>query len=202
MLVPPKAGDGRPLIAFGRWSYFTERETQIICNRVLLDDPRKARGHIQISRSEIWNTVKQPRILQHVFLTLVSMSGFQGLTQYTPSMIKSLGFGAIRANALASIPVYCGIVWLTILSLASYVSINLLRCQIAHAAIGMGPTTVDRSCCSPLPGMSSPTSACGQPHTPPGSGTGTVSSPWPMSPIAACSMFYRVLTLEWLLTQY
>ncbi|KAJ5308543.1 hypothetical protein N7476_009199 [Penicillium atrosanguineum] len=119
LFVPPKVGDGRALIGFGRWNYFTERESQIIRNRVLLDDPRKARGHIQISRSDIWNTVKQPRILQHVFLTLVSMSGFQGLTQYTPTMIKSLGFSAIRANALASVPVYCGIVWLTALSFAS-----------------------------------------------------------------------------------
>lgn len=121
LLVPPNVGDGRPLISFGRWSYFTERESHIIRNRVLLDDPRKAKGHIQISRSDIWKTLKQPRIMQHVFLTLVSMSGFQGLTQYTPSLIKSLGFSAIRANALASVPVYCSIVWLTILSVGAYV---------------------------------------------------------------------------------
>lgn len=119
LLVPPKAGDGRPLIAFGRWSYFSERESHIIRNRVLLDDPRKAEGHIQITWSDIAKTLKQPRIMQHVFITLVSMSGFQGLTQYTPSMIKSLGFGAIKANALTSVPVYCSIVWLTILSFAA-----------------------------------------------------------------------------------
>lgn len=59
--------------------------------------------------------------MQHVFLTLVAMSGFQGLTQYTPSMIKSMGFSAIRANALAAVPVYCGIVWLTVLSVGAYV---------------------------------------------------------------------------------
>jgi len=121
LLVPPSAGDGRALIGMGRWNYFSERETQIIRNRVLLDDPQKARGQIQISRSDIWHTVCQPRILQHAFLTLVSMSAFQGLTQYTPSLIKSLGFGAVRANALASVPVYCSIVWLTILAYMSYV---------------------------------------------------------------------------------
>ncbi|KAJ5280654.1 hypothetical protein N7478_006026 [Penicillium angulare] len=119
LLIPPKAGDGRPLIAFGRWSYFTERESHIIRNRVLLDDPRKARGHIQISGSDIWKTVKQPRIMQHVLLTLVAMSGLQGLTQYTPSMIKLIGFSSVKANALASVGVYCGIVWLTILSFFS-----------------------------------------------------------------------------------
>lgn len=119
LLVPPAAGDGRPLISFGRWSYFTERESHIIRNRVLLDDPLKAKGHIQISGSDIWQTVKQPRILQHVFVTLVSMTGFNGLTQYTPSMIKGLGFGAVRANALASVPVYCSMIWLIVLSLAA-----------------------------------------------------------------------------------
>ncbi|GLI81670.1 hypothetical protein PoHVEF18_010057 [Penicillium ochrochloron] len=126
LFVPPNVGDGRPLISFGRWSYFTERESHIIRNRVLLDDPRKAKGHIQISRSDIWKTLKQPRIMQHVFLTLVSMSGFQGLTQYTPSLIKSLGFSAIRANALASVPVYCSIVWLTILSVGAILNVGWL----------------------------------------------------------------------------
>jgi hypothetical protein len=119
LLVPPSAGDGRPLIAGGRWSYFTERESHIIRNRVLLDDPRKAKGHIQISGKDILQTVKQPRIMQHVFLTLVSMAGFQGITQYTPSMIKALGFDAVKANALTSVPVYCSMVWLIILSFAS-----------------------------------------------------------------------------------
>jgi hypothetical protein len=125
LLVPPKAGDGRPLISFGRWSYFTERESHIIRNRVLLDDPRKAHGHIRISRSDICKTLTQPRIMQHVFLTLVAMSGFQGLTQYTPSMIKSMGFSAIRANTLAAVPVYCSIVWLTALSVSAYVNVAL-----------------------------------------------------------------------------
>lgn len=117
--MPPSAGDGRPLIAAGRWSYFTERESHIIRNRVLLDDPRKARGHIQIKGRDILNTLKQPRIIQHVFVTLVSMTAFQGITQYTPSMIKSLGFDAVKANALTSVPVYCSMVWLLILSYAA-----------------------------------------------------------------------------------
>ncbi|KAJ5761773.1 uncharacterized protein N7511_005155 [Penicillium nucicola] len=119
LFVPPAVGDGRPLISMGKWSYFTERESHIIRNRVLLDDPRKARGHIQITKGDIWKTIKEPRIMQHALLTLVSMSGFQGLTQYTPSLIKSLGFSSVRANALASVPVYCSMVWLAILSFAS-----------------------------------------------------------------------------------
>ncbi|KAL3476701.1 major facilitator superfamily domain-containing protein [Aspergillus californicus] len=122
LLVPPKAGDGRPLISGGRWSYFTERESHIAIQRVMLDDPQKATGHIKITGRDIWNTIRQPRIIQHFFITLVAMSGFQGLSQYTPSMIKSFGFSAIRANALASVPVYCGMVWILILSYLRYAS--------------------------------------------------------------------------------
>jgi hypothetical protein len=129
LLVPPSAGDGRPLIGRGRWSYFTERESHIIRNRVLLDDPRKAQGHIQITGKDIWQTVKQPRIIQHVLVTLVAMTGFQGITQYTPSMIKALGFDAVKANALSSVPVYCSMVWLVILSYASWVSLSTISVE-------------------------------------------------------------------------
>ncbi|KAH8700933.1 putative allantoate permease [Talaromyces proteolyticus] len=119
LLLPPRVGDGRPLISFGRWSYFTERESRIIQDRVLLDDPLKARGHIKITGRDILKTIRQPRVIQHFFITLVSMSGFQGLTQYTPSMIKSLDFSAINANALASVPVYS---FMVLLAIVSYVS--------------------------------------------------------------------------------
>lgn len=117
LFVPPRAGDGRPLAArFGRWSYFTERESRIIKDRVILDDPVKARGHIRISGKDILKTATNPRIIQHFLITLVSMSAFQGLGQYTPTLIKSLGFSAVRANALASVPVYCFMVLLIIIS--------------------------------------------------------------------------------------
>lgn len=117
LLLPPRVGDGRPLAAsFGRWSYFTERESRIIKDRVIRDDPGKARGHIQISGKDILKTGTDLRIIQHALITLVSMSAFQGLTQYTPSLIKSLGFSAVRANALASVPVYCFMVLLIAIS--------------------------------------------------------------------------------------
>lgn len=116
LFLPPRVGDGRPLASFGRWSYFTDRESRVIKDRVILDDPIKARGHIRITGEDIIRTARNPRIIQHFFITLVSMSAVQGLTQYTPSMIKSLGFSAVRANALASVPVYCFMVLLVILS--------------------------------------------------------------------------------------
>ncbi|KAL2815259.1 major facilitator superfamily domain-containing protein [Aspergillus cavernicola] len=152
LFVPPKVGDGRPLISRGRWSYFTPRESHIATQRVLLDDPRKATGHIKITARDIWNTVRQPRIIQHFFITLVAMSGFQGLSQYTPSMIKSFGFSAVRANALASVPVYCGMLWILILSYLSdklgrrgpFVLIAITWNVVSYACLRVTPATSDR----------------------------------------------------------
>ncbi|KAF4119412.1 Major Facilitator Superfamily [Geosmithia morbida] len=115
-LIAPAVGDGRALITFGRWSYFTEREGQICRDRVLLDDPNKAKGHIRITWPDIKGTISQVRVWQHWFITLISMTAFQGLVQYTPTLIKSMGFTAVRANALTSVGPYIGIIWLTALS--------------------------------------------------------------------------------------
>ncbi|KAL4938462.1 hypothetical protein BDV06DRAFT_225994 [Aspergillus oleicola] len=154
LFVPPAAGNGRPLIsvATGRWSYFTPRESHIATQRVLIDDPSKASGHIKISGRDIWNTARQPRVIQHFFITLVAMSGFQGLTQYTPSMIKSFGFGAVRANALASVPVYCGMLWILILSYLSdktghrgpFVLIAITWNVISYACLRVTPAASGR----------------------------------------------------------
>ncbi|PWY75015.1 vitamin H transporter [Aspergillus heteromorphus CBS 117.55] len=118
-LIPRKAGDGSPLISMGRWSYFSPREKHIILDRVLLDDPLKTREHIRITGGDIWKTVSQSTTLQHCMITLVAMSALQGLNTYTPSMIKLFGFSAVRANALASVPVYASIVLTTLLGYLS-----------------------------------------------------------------------------------
>ncbi|KAL4813141.1 major facilitator superfamily domain-containing protein [Aspergillus spinulosporus] len=154
LLVPPKAGDGRPLVSSftGRWSYLTPRESHIATARVLLDDPKKSAGHLKITGRDIWNTIRRPRIIQHFFITLVAMSGFQGLTQYTPSMIKSFGFSAVRANALASVPVYCGMLWVLVLSYLSdkvghrgpFVLISITWNVISYACLRVTPATFGR----------------------------------------------------------
>ncbi|KAL4875118.1 major facilitator superfamily domain-containing protein [Aspergillus karnatakaensis] len=153
LLVPPKVGDGRPLISGGRWSYFNERESHIATQRVLLDDPRKTSGHsVKITWRDIWNTISRPRVIQHFFITLVAMSGFNGLTQYTPSMIKSFGFGAVRANALASVPVYCSMLWVLILSYLSdktghrgpFVLVAITWNVISYACLRITPVTSSR----------------------------------------------------------
>ncbi|KAI9374311.1 major facilitator superfamily domain-containing protein [Aspergillus egyptiacus] len=154
LLVPPKVGDGRPLIsAFtGYWGYLTPRESHIATSRVFLDDPKKSNGHLKITGRDIWNTIRRPRVIQHFFITLVAMSGFQGLTQYTPSIIKSFGFSAVRANALASVPVYCGMLWVLVLSYLSdrtghrgpFVLISITWNVISYACLRVAPATSGR----------------------------------------------------------
>lgn len=119
LLIPPKAGDGKPLVSLGRWSSFNERESRIIQQRVVLDDPLKARGHIRITGRDIWDTVRKPNLIQHFFISLTSMSAYQGLNHYTPSIIKSFGFGSVNANALTSVPVYASMLWTLALAFIS-----------------------------------------------------------------------------------
>ena len=143
LFIPPKAGDGRPLISGGRWSYFNKRESQIIRDRVLLDDPLKAQGHIKITGRDIWDTVRQANVIQHFFISLISMSAYQGLNHYTPSMIKSFGFGSVNANALASVPVYCSMVWTLALAYLAYVwpyELRLVDKQVLTDQGSTGPS--------------------------------------------------------------
>ncbi|KKY25730.1 putative mfs transporter [Phaeomoniella chlamydospora] len=112
LFIPPAVGNGKPLISGGRWSYYTERETYIMRQRVLLDDPLKARGGIKITGGDILDTLKQKRIWLHVLITLTGMSAVQALTTYTPSIIKSLGYDTVKANAMASVPLFCSLVLL------------------------------------------------------------------------------------------
>ncbi|KAJ5719770.1 major facilitator superfamily domain-containing protein [Penicillium malachiteum] len=122
LLLPPHVGDGRPLLSKltgGRWSYYTDREAEILRNRVLIDDPKKAKGKIQITKSDITQTLKSLTLWQHGLITLVSMSAVQGFGQYAPTLIKSFGFGTIKANAMASVYIWCAIIWALLMSLLS-----------------------------------------------------------------------------------
>ena len=121
LFLPPAVGNGKPLASLGRWSYFTDRESHIIINRVLLDDPSKSSGKVRIKGKDILNTMANPKIWLHAGVTLVSLAATHGLTIYTPSMIKSFGFSTIRANALSSVWAYGAMVLNFVLAFCAYV---------------------------------------------------------------------------------
>lgn len=108
--LPPHVGDGSPLISFGKWSYFTSRESYILVRRVLLDDPAKSTNHVHISGSDVWSAIKNPRILAHVLITLTATISVNAINTYGPSVIKSLGYETVRANAMASVGSFIAVI--------------------------------------------------------------------------------------------
>ncbi|KAI9035015.1 uncharacterized protein KD926_004819 [Aspergillus affinis] len=80
LLLPSKVGDGRPLFDIGGWSYFSERESYIIKARVAKESANQGADKVKLSGKDIWHTVRQPSIIQHCVMTLVSMTALSGLT--------------------------------------------------------------------------------------------------------------------------
>lgn len=103
LFLPPSVSKGSPLISGGKWSYFTPREQYILVRRILLDDPAKTTGQLRISGKEVLRTIRKPRILVHNLITLTSTISVSAVQGYGPSIIKSLGFKTVRANAMASV---------------------------------------------------------------------------------------------------
>ncbi|KAF7921135.1 uncharacterized protein EAE97_011403 [Botrytis byssoidea] len=103
LFLPPSVSNSSPLISAGKWSYFTPHEQYILVRRILLDDPAKTTGQLQISGREVLRTIRKPRILVHNLITLTSTISVSAVQGYGPSIIKSLGFRTVRANAMASV---------------------------------------------------------------------------------------------------
>lgn len=115
LFLPPRVGDGRPLISMGRWSYFDSRESYILVRRVLLDDPAKTTNHLHISGRDVARTARNPRILMHTLITLTATVPVNAINTYGPSVIKSFGYTAVHANALASVGPFIAVVMVLVL---------------------------------------------------------------------------------------
>ncbi|KAI1379229.1 MFS general substrate transporter [Hypoxylon crocopeplum] len=115
LFLPPSVGNGSPLISFGRWSYFSRRESYIMVRRVILDDPAKTTNHLRISGGDVWTTVRNRRILLHIVITVTATIPVNAISTYGPSVIKSLGYGTVRANAMASVGAFISAVMVVLL---------------------------------------------------------------------------------------
>lgn len=118
LLLPPSAGDGRPLISLRKWSYFDSRESYIIVRRVMLDDPAKTAGHLHISARDVGTSCLNPRIIMHMVITLTATIPVNAINTYGPSVIKSFGYGTVRANAMASVGSFIAVVIVLVLGWA------------------------------------------------------------------------------------
>ncbi|ETS80050.1 hypothetical protein PFICI_07579 [Pestalotiopsis fici W106-1] len=110
LFLPPSPDNGKPLISFGRWSYFTEKEQYVLKNRVLLDDPSKIHGErAHVGARDILAFLRTPKKWMHVLITMTSVCAVHSLSTYSPKILKSAGFEATQANALYSVSSYTAI---------------------------------------------------------------------------------------------
>ncbi|PKS08524.1 hypothetical protein jhhlp_004909 [Lomentospora prolificans] len=86
-----------------RIRYFTEREAQILHQRVLKDDPTKAHSSKNVKWAELKSALTNWRLLPHIGFTIVGMAPASAFGSYAPSLVAGFGFGKLRSNALASV---------------------------------------------------------------------------------------------------
>lgn len=100
-------GDGRPLISFGRWGYFTERESYILKQRVVLDDPQKYNeSEARLRLKDIFHFMAQPKKWFHIFITMSAVCAVHSLMTYSPRILRTSGFSITDSNALFSVAPY------------------------------------------------------------------------------------------------
>lgn len=104
LLLPGSPDEARPLWSPGLIR-FTDSEREALQHRLEADDGERKPGaqSLQIPPYIVWKTVKHYRRWPSFISTFAVFSTWSSLTTYTPSIILSLGFSRIEANALASI---------------------------------------------------------------------------------------------------
>ncbi|EEU37612.1 uncharacterized protein NECHADRAFT_53615, partial [Fusarium vanettenii 77-13-4] len=92
-----------PVSIFG-WRYFDERESQILRQRIIIDDPTKG---IRVDNNVTWEELRRLtnwRLLPHVITTIAAISPAQGLGTYSPSLVAGMGFSNLSAIAMMTVP--------------------------------------------------------------------------------------------------
>ncbi|KAH7310576.1 major facilitator superfamily domain-containing protein [Stachybotrys elegans] len=86
-----------------KFRYFTEREAQILTERVLRDDPSKRQVRTHVSWEEFRATITNWRLLPHLAFTVAGLAPAQAFGSYAPSLVVGFGFDRLKSNALVSI---------------------------------------------------------------------------------------------------
>ncbi|KAK3905782.1 hypothetical protein C8A05DRAFT_30412 [Staphylotrichum tortipilum] len=100
---------GKPVSILGI-RYFSEREAQILQQRVLRDDPTKFQPRRNVTWGEIKDTLTNWRLLPHFFMTLLGMAPAHTMGAYAPLLVVSFGFDRLKSNAMLSIGAWALIV--------------------------------------------------------------------------------------------
>ncbi|VUC26854.1 unnamed protein product [Clonostachys rosea] len=95
--------------------YFNERETQILYQRVIRDDPSKKQVGTHITLEDFKSTFTNWRILPHIGFTIAGMAPPQVMGSYAPTLITSFGYSGLQSNAMVSIGywglLFCNLLW-------------------------------------------------------------------------------------------
>ncbi|RFU29749.1 hypothetical protein B7463_g6605, partial [Scytalidium lignicola] len=104
LFLPGSPEHPRPLF-FNGIVQISEEEGAILQRRIAADYPEKEykAQHIIITPQKVWKTISHWRRWPHFIATSLVFSTWSPLITYTPSIIVSLGFNKIQANALASV---------------------------------------------------------------------------------------------------
>ncbi|KAJ9148269.1 MFS general substrate transporter [Pleurostoma richardsiae] len=104
LFLPGSPDTPRPLLSPGIIR-FSKHEQEVLQRRVEIDDDEKKEGArgMKIPPRLVWKTVKHYKRWPHYVSTFAVFSTWAALTTYTPSIIMSIGFNRIAANALAAV---------------------------------------------------------------------------------------------------
>jgi hypothetical protein len=103
-LLPGSPDEPRPLLSRGLIR-FSDVDRQALRQHLESDDEEKKYGAqgMLISLSFVWSTLRHHRRWASFVSTFAVFSTWSSLTTYTPTIIKTLGFTRVEANALASV---------------------------------------------------------------------------------------------------
>lgn len=101
-LLPDSPSNPVPLL-FPRLTLFSDREKEIIKARVIIDDKAKAEQTRALTAHEIFDTLLNWRNYPHLLHSLCCSAAGVGMGQYTPLIIKGLGFSTRKSNLLSSV---------------------------------------------------------------------------------------------------
>jgi predicted MFS family arabinose efflux permease len=88
------------------FTFFTKRELHILQTRVLLDDPMKGKKKKHINLGAFKRAFTDWRLWCHALITLSNNGPQRAFDTYSPSIVSSFGFGALRSNAMASVGLF------------------------------------------------------------------------------------------------
>ncbi|KAJ4376418.1 hypothetical protein N0V83_001701 [Neocucurbitaria cava] len=89
-----------------KWKMFTEREIYILRSRVHIDEPAKSRKKKRIGLTAFKKAFTNWRMWCHFAITLCNNGPQRAFDTYAPSIVRSFGFGQLRANAMAAVGLF------------------------------------------------------------------------------------------------